>query len=141
VVQVGRTVSGITIEIPLVVVVGREDGPTLLVAVAVHGEEIVGILAIGRLLCELDPAELRGTLVAAPVVNTPAFEFAQRHTYWDQRDLNRVGTGRSDGTVIERLTYASVMEVVRRVDFMIDIHCGTRSRTGTTRSSRRIWRA
>ncbi|MDR7468127.1 MAG: succinylglutamate desuccinylase/aspartoacylase family protein [Armatimonadota bacterium] len=124
VVEVGRTASGLPIQIPLTVVAGRRDGPTLLVAAAVHGEEVVGSLAIGRVLRELDPADLRGILVAAPVVNTSAFEFAQRHTYWDQRDLNRVGAGRPDGSVTERLAHRYIIEVIRRVDFMVDIHCG-----------------
>ncbi|MDR7550821.1 MAG: succinylglutamate desuccinylase/aspartoacylase family protein [Armatimonadota bacterium] len=125
VVEVGRTVSGIPVQIPLTVVAGARDGPTLLVAAAVHGEEIVGSLAIGRLLRELDPADLRGVLVAIPIVNTSAFEFAQRHTYWDHKDLNRVGGGRPDGTITERLAHCFFTEVIHRVDFMIDIHCGT----------------
>lgn len=123
-IDVGLTVSKIPIRIPLTVVAGRRDGPTLLVAAAVHGEEIVGSVAIGQLLRELRPADLRGILVAVPVVNTSAFEFAQRHTYWDQRDLNRVGAGRPDGSITDRLAHHYVTEVIRRVDYMIDIHCG-----------------
>jgi predicted deacylase len=59
-----------------------------------------------------------------PIINTSAFEFSQRFTYWDQRDLNRVGRGRPDGSITERLAHAYFTEVIKKADFMIDIHCG-----------------
>jgi predicted deacylase len=103
---------------------GVEPGPTLAVSAAMHGQELIGSIAIGQLLRELDPTRLRGQLIAVPVVNTAAFEFSQRATYWDGKDLNRQGRGRLDGSITERLAFHYFEDIVARSDALIDIHSG-----------------
>jgi uncharacterized protein len=123
-IDVGRTISQIPVTIPVHVVVGAEPGPTLAISAAMHGQELIGSFAIGQLLRELDPAQMRGQLIAVPVVNTAAFEFGQRTTYWDGKDLNRQGRGRPDGTISERLAFHYFEDIVARSDALIDIHSG-----------------
>ena len=52
--------------IPLIIVNGIEDGPVLCVDAGVHGDEDDGQEAIRRVLADIDPATLRGTLVGIP---------------------------------------------------------------------------
>lgn len=52
----------------------------------VHGDEPLTNEVIRQVPCGCDPAELPGTLLAVPVVNTLAFEALTRHTPQDQLD-------------------------------------------------------
>ncbi len=71
------------------VVHGREPGPTMFVSAAVHGDEIIGVEIVRRLLrTPVARPHLRGTLLVVPIVN--AFGFINHSRYLpDRRDLNR----------------------------------------------------
>src|SRR5437667_10811535 len=61
-------------QIPFTVVNGAGDGPTLLLNGGIDGSEYNGPAGTLRLQTELDPTEVKGTVIIVPVVNTPAFE-------------------------------------------------------------------
>ncbi|NUQ02230.1 MAG: succinylglutamate desuccinylase/aspartoacylase family protein, partial [Armatimonadetes bacterium] len=103
-----------------VVVVRGTDGPTLLAIGAVHGDEYEGPVALARLASELDPGTLRGTLVAIPVLNEPAFYLPARCGP-DGLNLARVFPGRGDGAVTEQIA-ASLTALLARVDALVDLH-------------------
>lgn len=125
-IETSKTVSKIPIEIPVTVVNGVEEGPTLLVSAAVHGAEIIGTLGLGKVLRDIDASELAGTLLAVPVTNTSAFEFGTRSTYWDKQDLNRdAETADPEGSPTEQLADAYLNTLVPEADALIDIHSGT----------------
>jgi len=68
---------------------GLHPGPSLIVLGAVHGNEVCGTRAIGRLIAELDGGSLalaRGQLTLVPVVNPLAYQREQRQ---GDRNLNR----------------------------------------------------
>jgi predicted deacylase len=103
------------------VVHGRRPGPTLFVSAAVHGDEIIGVEIIRRLLRASPLGRLRGTLLAIPVVNS--FGFLSRSRYLpDRRDLNRSFPGHASGSLAARLAHLFMREIVRRADFGIDLH-------------------
>ncbi len=121
-IEVAR-VYGRYITIPLIVLHGLEDGPTLVVEAAMHGREIVGSIAIATLTRTLDPKKMKGTFVAIPVVNTPGFEAGMRFHPWDNTDLALVlSNPKPEGTVPERTAYVMVNEIFPRADYLIDIH-------------------
>lgn len=122
--EIDRTTSRIPVHIPINVLCGKEDGPTLLVDGAVHGPEDIGSVAIGKLLRTIDVEDIRGTLIAVPVVNTSGFEFQQRFVFWDGNDLNRQGKGKVDGNLTERMAYHYYHEVISKADGYVDIHSG-----------------
>jgi len=125
-IKTSETASRIPVHIPVTVVNGAEDGPTLLVSAAVHGAEIIGTLGIGQVLRELDESKLRGTLIAVPVANTSAFEFGTRTTYWDGQNLNRDARNASpEGSPTEQLGHAYLTELASKADAIIDIHSGS----------------
>ncbi|MEU3938128.1 M14 family metallopeptidase, partial [Streptomyces sp. NPDC029044] len=92
-IPVGTSSYGVELGIPLIVVNGVQDGPVLCVDAGVHGDEYDGQEAIRRVLAEIDPATLRGTIVGIPCLNTPAFEAAARASGIDHLNLNRIFPG------------------------------------------------
>lgn len=112
-------------EWPYFAISGAADGPTLCVIAGIHGAEYPPIEAVMRFCRSLDPATLRGRVVGVPVVNLPAFW--QRTPFvcpGDGKNPNRVFPGKPDGTFSEVLAYHMFESVIRRGDFLIDLHCG-----------------
>lgn len=125
---VSRLVTGNTISIPLRVVHGATDGPTVWVSGAVHGDEIAGVEIIRRVLADIDPTALRGTLIAVPIVNVHGFLSGDRY-FPDRRDLNRSFPGSASGSLASRVARLFMDEIVERCDVGIDLHTGSDHRT------------
>ncbi|MEL6619981.1 MAG: succinylglutamate desuccinylase/aspartoacylase family protein [Pseudomonadota bacterium] len=110
------------------VVHGRRPGPTLFVSAAVHGDEVIGVEIVRRLLRAPQLETLRGTLLVVPIVN--AFGFLARSRYLpDRRDLNRCFPGSASGSLGSRLAHIFLNDVVSRCDFGIDLHSAAVHRT------------
>lgn len=110
------------------VIHGKRPGPTVFVSSAVHGDEVVGVEIVRRLLQSDLLSKLRGTLLVVPIVN--AFGFHNRSRYLpDRRDLNRSFPGSSAGSLASRLAGIFLDEVVRRSDLGIDLHSAAIHRT------------
>ncbi len=110
--------------LPLLTVIGAEDGPTLLAIAGVHGDEYEGIAAIPQVFREIEPRHLRGRLVMAPVCNMPAYETAQRSSPIDGLNLARVFPGDIDGTLTQQIAGWLCQILLRHADFLIDLHTG-----------------
>lgn len=111
------------VTMPVVVVHGRRKGPRLFVCAALHGDEINGVEIIRRLLQLSALKRLRGTLIAAPVVNVLGF-LSQSRYLPDRRDLNRSFPGSPRGSLASRLARLFIDEVVARSTHGIDLHTG-----------------
>src|SRR5699024_1185004 len=76
-----------------------------------------------RLLRLRGMRQLRGTLLAVPVVNIHAF---LRHSRYlpDRRDLNRSFPGSQTGSSAARMAHVFSTEIVRQSDYGIDLHTG-----------------
>jgi uncharacterized protein len=119
--KAGESFTGAGVRLPLFIWRGLADGPVLAITAAVHGDEINGTGAIRKLIQE-PPFELkRGALILAPVMNTMGFERHSRYTP-DRRDLNRTFPGNKNGSLTSRLAHLIMDEIVRRSDFMVDLH-------------------
>src|ERR1700722_9245042 len=82
-------------------------------------------MALEKLIPELDPAELSGTVVLLPLVNIPSFLQKVPHVNpIDKKSMNRYYPGRIDGTQTDRVSYVITKEVVDRCDYLIDYHGG-----------------
>lgn len=110
------------------VVHGRMDGPVMFVSAGVHGDEVIGIEIVRRLLKSKGLSRLKGTLIVVPIVN--AFGFINRSRYLpDRRDLNRSFPGHDGGSLAARLAQIFLTEVVMRSDFGVDLHSAAIHRT------------
>lgn len=107
---------------------GKRPGPTLFISAAIHGDEINGVEIIRRLLQHRALKNLRGTLLAIPIVNVYGF---LNHTRYlpDGRDLNRSFPGSSKGSLTGRVARTFVQEVVKKCSHGIDLHTGARHRS------------
>jgi predicted deacylase len=121
--RVARLYTSTPVELPVIVQRGAEPGPTMFVSAALHGDEINGVEIIRRLLRLPQLSELRGTLLAVPIVNTLAFIHQSRYLP-DRRDLNRSFPGSERGSLAARLANLFVKEVVARCQYGIDLHTG-----------------
>lgn len=111
------------VTLPVRVIRGREPGPTVFVSAALHGDEIIGVEIIRRVLLQRGLSRLRGTLLAVPVVNTLAFLHQSRYLP-DRRDLNRSFPGSEKGSLAARLAHLFLREIVGRAQYGIDLHTG-----------------
>lgn len=110
------------------VIHGKRPGPVMFVSAAIHGDEVIGVEIVRRLLRTPTLDRLAGTLIAVPIVNT--FGFLNQSRYLpDRRDLNRCFPGSPTGSLAARLAYLFLTEIVQRCDFGIDLHSAAVQRT------------
>ncbi|MBP6312759.1 MAG: succinylglutamate desuccinylase/aspartoacylase family protein [Flavobacteriales bacterium] len=122
--QVAKLYTRTQVDIPVVVHRARQDGPSVLIMAAVHGDEVAGIEVIRRILVDLKKRPLeKGTLIAIPVLNVFGFIAMQRELP-DGRDLNRYFPGSANGSLGSRLANSLVKEVLPAADVVIDLHAG-----------------
>lgn len=116
------------VKMPVEVIRGKEDGPTLFVSSTIHGDEINGIEVIRRLLSSKFLKNICGTLIAIPIVNI--FGFNDRSRYLpDRRDLNRCFPGTKSGSLTSQVAYKFMKEIVEKSDMGIDLHTGAFNRS------------
>ena len=102
----------------------RGEGPRVWLNAGSHGGEHEGPVALLKLLRELTPSDIRGTLIVTPALNLPAVEAGTRLSPLDQRDLNRVFPGDPGGTPSQVLAHFVSEELLPRVDVVVDLHSG-----------------
>jgi predicted deacylase len=110
-----------TLTLPVQVVRGKRNGPRLFVSAALHGDEIIGVEIIRRLLKHRAMRRLRGSLIALPVVNIYGFVSNSRYLP-DRRDLNRVFPGSKTGSHAARLADLMMTEIVPKCSHAVDLH-------------------
>ncbi|PLX40026.1 MAG: succinylglutamate desuccinylase [Hyphomicrobiales bacterium] len=124
---VAKLANHTPVTLPVHVLHGRREGPVLFVSAAIHGDEVLGVEIIRRLLKTKSLKSLRGTLLCIPIVN--AYGFLNHNRYLpDRRDLNRVFPGSSTGSLASRLAHIFMNEIVLRADLGVDLHTGSVNR-------------
>lgn len=118
-------------QIPMTVINGSGDGPTLVVNGGEHGSEYNGPAACLRLMAELDPKEISGQVIIVPIVNTLAFEARWMHSNpVDYRDITgcyvpeipRGGSGHPQISYQVATTFYK--EVLSKGDYRLNLHGG-----------------
>ena len=122
-----RVVTGATESLPVKVINGRSAGPNIWLSAAIHGDELNGIQIIRRVIKELDAKNLRGAVIAVPIVNPLGFIIQSRYLP-DRRDLNRSFPGSRRGSTASRLAYLFMDQVVGQCTVGIDLHTATNHR-------------
>lgn len=116
------------ITIPVKVIRGKEDGPTMFISAAIHGDEINGVETIKRLLSHKKIfSSIKGTLIAVPIVNVFGFNRNVRYLP-DRRDLNRTFPGSKNGSLASRIAHIFMKEIVMKCQYGIDLHTGSAHR-------------
>jgi len=107
--------------LPVSVIRGKRDGPTIFVSAAIHGDELNGIEIIRRLKKLNLLKKLKGTLILVPVVNVYGMMNLSRYLP-DRRDLNRSFPGSSKGSLAGRIAKIFFDEIVSKCSLGIDLH-------------------
>lgn len=124
---VARLPTGVMLSLDVLVIRGAQPGRTVWLSSTIHGDELNGIAIIRRVMSELSPENLRGTILAVPVVNM--FGLINESRYLpDRRDLNRSFPGSKRGSLSAQLAHLFIEEVVQRCDFGVDLHTGSQGR-------------
>ncbi|PNW52266.1 UNVERIFIED_CONTAM: deacylase [Euhalothece sp. KZN 001] len=127
-IPVARLITHTLLSLPVTILHGVESGPTLWLSAAIHGDEINGVEIIRQVLEQVNPKQLRGTLIAVPIVNV--FGFLEQSRYLpDRRDLNRCFPGSAEGSLASRLAHLFMTEIVNRCTHGIDLHTASDHRT------------
>lgn len=124
----GRLYTHAPMTIPVHVISGKKNGPTLFLSAAIHGDEINGVEIIRRLLKLPALKRLKGTVIAVPMVNVHGLINHSRYLP-DRRDLNRSFPGSERGPLASRLANLFMKEIVEQSSHGIDLHTGAIHRT------------
>jgi predicted deacylase len=116
--------SGMSLRLPLHRITGATAGPVLGITASIHGDEYLPIEVVRQVVAQLDPAQLRGTVIAMPVANPLAFEAQTRNLPIDMLNLNRVFPGDRNGWLTEQLAAAITDQFLPQVQYLIDLHAG-----------------
>jgi predicted deacylase len=111
--------------VPVLEITGTGDGPLLTVIAGVHGCEYASMAGLRRWLTSLPGRDVRGRIVAVPVLNVPAFWARTPFVVPDDgKNLNRCFPGDPAGTLAERLAHATFTQLITGSDALIDMHAG-----------------
>ena len=111
--------------IPVTIINGKEDGPTLLITAGIHGGEYPGIAAAMELGRDVSPEDVAGCLILMHPVNIQSF-WARRAFVIpeDGRNLNREFPGDVNGTLSQKTAYLLSQFFFPLADFYVDMHSG-----------------
>lgn len=122
---VGELGDGTAVTLPVILIGGKDDGPIIYLQGGIHGDEVTGIEVLRGILARIDPGQLRGTVVAVPTANPPAFLSKTRGFALEERgpfDMNRIFPGSARGVLSERIVHVLFNEFVLKADFTVDFH-------------------
>ncbi len=112
-------------DLPVAVVNGARPGPTLALVAGSHGTEYTSIVALTRVIGQLDPRAVSGTVIVAPLLNVASFTRMTVHTNpVDGKGMNGQYPGDAAGTQTPRALASVAEQVVRPADVVLDLHGG-----------------
>jgi predicted deacylase len=99
-------------------------GPRVLLMGGTHGDEYEGQIILSELICELQPADVRGRIVFLPMANFPAAMAGLRTSPIDGLNLNRTYPGDPLGTPTPVISHYVENVLLPRMDYLFDLHSG-----------------
>ncbi|MBI2869180.1 MAG: succinylglutamate desuccinylase/aspartoacylase family protein [Chloroflexi bacterium] len=126
---VGELSDGSPVEMPVIVVNGANPGPVLYVGAAIHANELNGVEIIRRMVPEIDPQKLSGTIIFVPTQNPLAFRAKHPltpffHEKGDITDMWQAFPGNPNHDVTSIMTHILVTEAMSKAEYIIDLHGG-----------------
>ncbi len=124
--------DGQPMAIPVTIIQGAADGPVLWLHGCVHGNEYCGAYIIQTFLRALEPAKLRGSVVALPFLNLTASQRNQRMSPFEGYnvgDLNRCFPGNAAGGLTDQIGHVVWTELKRYATHLVDFHTALTSDT------------
>src|SRR5439155_1635183 len=88
------------VNVPVIVIRGAVRGPVVFLTVAIHGDELIGVEIVRRVMTGYTPQQLRGTLICVPVVNRVGFLTHTRYLPARRNDRRRADPHRRGGGAV-----------------------------------------
>lgn len=129
-VEIATDPLGLPISLPVIVAKGSEDGPTVGITAAVHGNELNGIFVIQELFRRLRINEIKGSIIGIPVVNVYGYLNNQRE-FIDGADLNTIMPGSPNGNQSQVFVHRFIKRIVEVFNYNIDLHTASFGRINT----------
>ena len=119
------------IDMPVGVVNGSEDGPTLIVTGGLFATEYSGVEAASRMYRDFTPEKLAGRVIIIPVITldafrfrTPMFKLTSGVSPMDGKSLNSVFPGDPNGSPTEVVAHYLFDRLIKKSDYHIDLRGG-----------------
>ncbi len=125
--EIAKLISGIEIDVPIIVSRGKQEGPTLLLMAGLHGDEINSVDVVRYVLQHKINRVQRGTVICVPILNIFGFINFSREVP-DGKDVNRSFPGHSKGSLASQIAYQFTKKILPHCDYIIDFHTGGKSR-------------
>ena len=122
---VAKSIAGSPVEVPFAVIRGAREGPKMWIQGVIHGDEWAGGETVRRIINDLVPEKLVGTVIAIPIVSTTAYAAHMRYSFIDHKDLDFSYTENPTGTFSERyanLLSKEISSLMTENDFLFDLH-------------------
>jgi uncharacterized protein len=124
---VGYQQDGTELALPVLVLNGTRQGPTVYMGALIHGTEPSGAEVIRQIMRErVNASALAGRLIAIPIQNPLAFRTSTYHSLEDGLNGNRIFPGDPTETLTNRLVAAISRYAVQQSDYVFDLHCNAR---------------
>jgi len=122
--------TGTAERLPVLLVNGAADGPTLWITAGVHGDEVTGLAAAQDAVDALPADHLAGAVVCLPSVNPAGLRRTARRSYYHDDDPNRSfpdpAGDRTEPpnaqTLVARRLYDRFAEGPLAADALLDLH-------------------
>lgn len=111
------------IYMPIKVICGKQEGPTVLIVAAANGDELNGTEIINQIINSKNLNKLKGTLIAVPVLNVYGLMRGSRHLP-ESLAISGNFPGGANGNHAARLAHLFTTEIVEKVDYCIDLQTG-----------------
>ncbi|MFX0117356.1 MAG: succinylglutamate desuccinylase/aspartoacylase family protein [Candidatus Hodarchaeota archaeon] len=113
------------IELPIGIINGAQDGPTVCIIAGEHPYEYAGIDGAIRVYRKLKPEEVNGALIVVPVVNVPGLEARSMYVNpLDNINLAFVYPGSPDDSISYRIAYTMLNDIVSKANYLLNLHGG-----------------
>jgi hypothetical protein len=115
--------DGTRVNLPVMLVNGAEDGPTLVITAATHPRELIGVEAVRIVTREfIDPKKVKGRIIAFPIANPLGFQFGTYVSPHDGINMSVAYPGSSGGQLTSRLANFIWENAAKKADLCIDFH-------------------
>ena len=116
--------DGTAVNLPVILVNGAKDGPTITITAAVHPTELIGTEAIRRVTRKLVKAkDLKGKIIAFPLTNPLAAQFGVYVSPHDGVNMSVAFPGSmTSGSATQRLANFVWENATTKSDLVLDFH-------------------
>jgi predicted deacylase len=117
--------SDAALTMSVAVIHGVKPGKVVAFVAGSHGTEYTSIVALTRLITQINPKQLTGTVIVAPLLNVASFEQITPHVNpIDQKGMNGAYPGDKNGTQTDRALALVTDQIVTPADVIVDLHGG-----------------